>query len=64
MLILIKNIFIGGFMADTLKNKSRFSTTLEHETLQMLKDYSKKTFIPISIITNQAIIEYIKKRTQ
>ena len=50
-------------MADTLKNKSRFSTTLENDTLQLLKDYSKQTFIPISIIVNQAIIEYIKKRT-
>lgn len=50
-------------MADTLKNKSRFSTTLEKETLQMVKDYSKKSLIPVSVIVNQAIIEYIKKRT-
>ena len=48
-------------MADTLKNKERFSTTLERETIKDLKEYSEKTMIPISKIVNQAIIEYIKK---
>ena len=48
-------------MADTLKNKERFSTTLEKETVKELKKYSEKTMIPISKIVNQAIMEYIKK---
>lgn len=48
-------------MADTLKNRERFSTTLEKDVVQKLKEHSKKTMIPISKIVNQAIIEYIKK---
>ena len=48
-------------MADTLKNRERFSTTLEKDVMQKLKDYSKKTMIPISKIVNQAILDYIKR---
>lgn len=48
-------------MADTLKNRERFSTTLEKDVVQKLKDYSKKTMIPISKIVNQAILDYIKR---
>lgn len=51
----------GLFMAnDTLKNKVRFSSTLSPETNKMLKDFSKKTMIPISKIIEAAIIEYIR----
>lgn len=47
---------------DTLKNKVRFSSTLPPEVDKMLKDYSKKTMIPISKIVEAAIMEYISKR--
>lgn len=47
---------------DTLKNKVRFSSTLPPKVDKMLKDYSKKTMIPISKIVEVAIVEYISKR--
>ena len=54
---------IGGVnMADTLKNRVRFSTTLDKETLKVLREYSEKTMIPITKIIDSAILEYIKKR--
>lgn len=49
-------------MADTLKNRIRFSTTLDKETLKRLKEYSEKTMVPITKIIDAAIMEYIKKR--
>lgn len=49
---------------DTLKNKVRFSTTLSPETNNALKEYSKKTMIPISKIVESAIIEYIKRNNK
>lgn len=49
-------------MADRLKNRIRFSTTLDKKTIQALKEYSDKTMIPISKIVDVAVQEYIKKR--
>ena len=48
-------------MGDTLKNRERFSTTLDKQTVEELKNYSKSTMIPISKILDKAIHEYIKK---
>lgn len=45
-----------------LKNRVRFSTTLELCTNKKLKDFSKKTEIPISKIVNNAINEYIDRK--
>lgn len=45
-----------------LKNRVRFSTTLEIETEKKLKDFSAETDIPISKIVNNAVNEYINKR--
>lgn len=45
-----------------LKNRVRFSTTLELCTNKKLKDFSQKTEIPISKIVNNAINEYIERK--
>lgn len=45
-----------------LKNRVRFSTTLELCTNKKLKDFSQKTEIPISKIVNNAINEYIDRK--
>lgn len=45
-----------------LKNRIRFSTTLELCTNKKLKDFSQKTEIPISKIVNNAINEYIERK--
>lgn len=47
---------------DRLKNRVRFSTTLDKKTVELLKEYSNKTMIPSSKIVDVAIQEYIKKR--
>lgn len=47
--------------SDTLKNKVRFSSTLPPEVDKMIKDYSKKTMIPISKIIEISIVEYIER---
>ena len=44
---------------DELKNRVRFSTTLDKETEKKLKEFSKSTMIPISKIVDNAIITYI-----
>lgn len=49
-------------MADRLKNRVRFSTSLDKKTIQALKEYSDKTMIPISKIVDAAVQEYVKKR--
>ncbi len=54
--MLIKGV---NTMADTLKNRERFSTTLDKKTVQMLKEYSNKSLIPISKLVDSAICEYI-----
>jgi len=48
-------------MADTLKNKKRISTTIFPATNELLKAYSAKTGIPISIIIDRALNEYIEQ---
>ena len=48
-------------MTDRLKNRIRFSTTLDKKTIQTLKDYSESTMIPISKIIDVAVREYIAK---
>ena len=45
-----------------LKNRVRFSTTLELCTNKKLKDFSQKTEIPLSKIVNNAINEYIERK--
>lgn len=47
---------------DTLKNRVRISTTLKPETNNLLKEFSKKTQIPISKIVENAILYYISER--
>ena len=47
---------------NVLKNRVRFSTTLELCTNKKLKDFSQKTEIPISKIVNNAINEYIERK--
>ena len=47
---------------DTLKNRIRISTTLSFETNNMLKEFSKKTQVPISKIIENSILEYVKNR--
>lgn len=44
---------------DSLKNRVRFSSTLSPEADKALKEYSKKTMIPISKILDAAILKYI-----
>lgn len=48
-------------MGDRLKNRVRFSTSLDKKTVQVLKEYSDKTMIPVSKIIDVAIQEYVKK---
>ena len=45
-----------------LKNRVRFSTTLELCTNKKLKDFSQKTESPISKIVNNAINEYSERK--
>lgn len=42
-----------------LKNRVRFSTTLRIDVERALKEYSKKTDIPISKIVDKAISEFL-----
>lgn len=44
---------------DELKNRVRFSTTLDKNAEKKLKEFSKSTLIPISKIVDNAIISYI-----
>jgi len=47
---------------DELKNRIRFSTTLDKEVEKQLKEYSKQTLIPISKIVDNALIAYISNK--
>ena len=47
-------------MADRLKNRVRFSTSLDKKTVESLKDFSDKTMIPISKLVDIAVKEYIE----
>ena len=51
-------------MADRLKNRIRFSTTLDKKTIEILKEYSDKTMIPSSKIIDVAIQEYINNHSK
>ncbi len=48
---------------DGLKNRIRFSTTLDKDVERKLKDYSKQTLIPISKIVDNALIAYISNKS-
>ena len=45
---------------DELKNRVRFSTTLDKEVEKKLKEYSKKSMIPISKLLDIAITKIIE----
>ena len=49
---------------DSLKNRVRFSSTLSPEVDKALKEYSKKTMIPISKILDMEITEFINKESK
>lgn len=51
-------------MADTLKNRVRFSTTLLPETKSRLDKLSNETDIPVSKLTERAILEYLDKASK
>lgn len=46
---------------DTLKNRVRFSTTLEPDVNEQLKQMSRETLIPISKLVNIAITNLLKE---
>lgn len=48
---------------DELKNRVRFSTTLNKEVEKKLKEYSKQTLIPISKIVDNALLAYISSKS-
>ena len=63
MLNLIKFMKGGANMPkDELKNRIRFSTTLDKAVEKQLKEYSKQTLIPISKIVDNALIAYISNK--
>ena len=49
-------------MGDRLKNRVRFSTSLDKKTVQVLKEYSDKTMIPVSKIIDVAVQEYVDRK--
>lgn len=51
----------GGYYMpkNMLKNRVRFSTTLDKEVEKKLKEYSNRTMIPISKIVDNAILHYL-----
>ena len=51
-------------MADRLKYRKRISTTLDLNTLDLLKDFSNKSMIPASKIIDMAIREYIENHKE
>ena len=48
-------------MADRLKNRVRFSASLDKKTIQELKEFSEKSMIPASRIIEVALKEYMLK---
>ena len=48
-------------MADTLKSRVRFSTTLSPEIKVRLDKFSKDTDIPVSRLIERAVNEYLDK---
>lgn len=45
-----------------LKNRTRFSSTLENDVYKMLKEYSAKSDIPITKILDKAVLMYIRSQ--
>lgn len=45
----------------TLRNRDRFSSTVDKELLSGLKKLSEETRIPISKLIDEAIIDLLKK---
>ena len=45
---------------DELKNRIRFSTTLDKDVERKLKEYSKQSMIPISKLVDTAIARFIE----
>lgn len=43
-----------------LKNRTRFSTTLDNEIYKKLKEYSGKTDVPITKVMDKAIAMYLQ----
>lgn len=49
---------------DELKNRVRFSTTLDIDIEKRLKEHSKQTSIPISKIVDKALAMYLENVKQ
>ena len=65
MLNLIKFMKGGANMPkDELKNRIRFSTTLDKDVERKLKEYSKQSMIPISKLVDTAIARFIESQKQ
>ena len=65
MLNLIKFMKGGTNMSkDELKNRIRFSTTLDKDVERKLKEYSKQSMIPISKLVDTAIARFIESQKQ
>ena len=47
---------------DELKNRIRFSTTLDKDIERKLKEYSKQSMIPISKLVDTAIARFIENQ--
>lgn len=47
---------------DELKNRIRFSTTLDKDVERKLKEYSKQSMIPISKLVDIAIARFIESQ--
>lgn len=63
MLNLIKFMKGGTNMPkDELKNRIRFSTTLDKDVERKLKEYSKQSMIPISKLVDTAIARFIESQ--
>lgn len=63
MLNLIKFMKGGTNMPkDELKNRIRFSTTLDKDIERKLKEYSKQSMIPISKLVDTAIARFIESQ--
>lgn len=47
---------------DELKNRIRFSTTLDKDVERKLKEYSKQSMIPISKLVDTALARFIESQ--
>ena len=47
---------------DELRNRIRFSTTLDKDVERKLKEYSKQSMIPISKLVDTAIARFIESQ--